>query len=83
MTTFHVTDAEATIIRAALAEYAKVIREEARRHRGGYSLRGIELNVLRLNVEAVIEAVERPPVPANEEHVVPIDTWRDAQTLAA
>ena len=83
MTTIHVTDAEATILRAALAEYLKSIREEARLHRGGYSARGIELNVLRLNVEAVIETVERPPVVVADKTVIPIDSWREEQPLAA
>ena len=59
MTNIHVDDAQAGIIRTALAEYAKSIREQAREHRGGYSTRAIELNVLRLNVEAVIDKVER------------------------
>lgn len=59
MTNIHVDDAQAGIIRTALAEYAKSIREQARGHRGGYSTQAIELNVLRLNVEAVIDTVER------------------------
>jgi hypothetical protein len=83
MTTFHVTDSEATIIRAALAGYAESIRQEARLHSGGYSPRGIELHVLRLNVEAVIEAVNRPPAPANDDRVIPIDSWREVETRAA
>jgi hypothetical protein len=60
MTTFQVSDTQAKIIQVALARYAQSVREEAQLHRGGYSARAIELNVLRLNVEAVIEAVERP-----------------------
>lgn len=60
MTNIHVNDAQAGIIKTALAEYAKSIREQARGYRGGYSAQAIELNVLRLNVEAVIEALERP-----------------------
>ena len=83
MTTFHVSDSEATIIRAALAGYAENIREEARLHRGGYSARGIELHVLRLNVEAVIEALNRPPEPVTDDRVIPIDSWREAETRAA
>lgn len=87
MTTFHVTDAEATIIRAALAGYAESIRQEARLHRGGYSPQGIELHVLRLNVEAVIEAVNlaQPPAvpPADQKRVIPIDSWRETETRAA
>ena len=59
MTNIHVNDAQAGIIRTALAEYAKSIREQARGYRGGYSMRAIELNVLRLHVEAVIDTVER------------------------
>jgi hypothetical protein len=59
MTNIHVDEAQACIIRTALAEYAKSIREQARGYRGGYSTRAIELNVLRLNVEAVMDAVER------------------------
>lgn len=86
MTTIHVNDAEAGIIRAALAEYAGSLREEARLYRGGYSARGIELHVLRLNVEALMEAMNRPPLPAaaEEDGVIPIDSWQEAaQTRAA
>ncbi|HYP09801.1 MAG TPA: hypothetical protein VER03_26490 [Bryobacteraceae bacterium] len=80
MTAIHVNDAEAGIIRAALAEYAESIRQQARLHGGGYSVRAIELNVMRLNVEAVIEAFDHPPVPvvapAGEgDRLVPIDCW--------
>lgn len=59
MTNIHVDEAQAGIIRTALAEYAKSIREQARGYRGGYSTQAIELNVLRLNVEAVMDAVDR------------------------
>jgi hypothetical protein len=71
MTNIHVNDAQAGIIRTALAEYAKSIREQARGYRGGYSTQAIELNVLRLNVEAVIETVERA---SSEPLVLPIES---------
>ena len=83
MTTIQVTDAEATILRAALASYLNTIRDEARLHRGGYSSRAIELNVLRLNIETVIATIDRPPVVSSDGTVIPIDAWRDKKPLAA
>jgi hypothetical protein len=70
MTNIHVNDAQAGIIRTALAEYAKSIREQARGYRGGYSAQAIELNVLRLHVEAVIETVERA---SSETPLAPVE----------
>ena len=70
MTNIHVNDAQAGIIRTALAEYAKSIREQARGYRGGYSAQAIELNVLRLHVEAVIETVDRA---SSETPVAPVE----------
>ena len=83
MTTYHVSDSDAAIIRAALAAYAESIREEARLHRGGYSARAIDLHVLRLNVEAVIETCNRPGEPVNDNRIIPIDSWRETETRAA
>lgn len=75
MTTIHVTDAEAAMIRTALTEYAGSIREQARQYRGGYSSQGIELNVRRLNVEALLAALSATPAPEPSDRVIPIDTY--------
>jgi hypothetical protein len=58
------TGDELEIMRTALEEYCKSLRQQSRPHCAGRSNLGVELCVKRMNAELLLEHLEQPQEPA-------------------
>lgn len=66
------TREEVEIIRTALSEYCRNLRERERTHRCGYSETAIDACVRRLRVEAVLDGLDTAAVAATATPSTPI-----------